>query len=330
MLYPLTFHPAFQERVWGGRDLERLYRKPLPPGVPIGESWEIADRPDVASVIANGPLAGRNLRWLMENRAVELMGEATAPHGRFPLLVKILDAQQVLSVQVHPPAEVAPKLGGEPKTEMWFVTRAAPRAQLLAGLRRGVERAEFERKLADGTVGECIHSLTVRAGDALFVPSGRIHALGAGLVIFEIQQNSDTTYRVFDWNRVGTDGRPRALHVAQAMASIDFRDFEPGLIATAWETHGAVRLRRLVTDPLFTVNELHLPANHHERPANRPRPRIFAVVSGRLKLVHPGTGVTVTLTDGQFGVVPASVNDVELTAEAPVVCLVAEPGVAAT
>ena len=214
-LYPLTFQPIFKERVWGGREIERLYGKKLPPGAPIGESWEISDRPGDAGVITNGPLAGKDLRWLMENHAAELLGGAKPATGnRFPLLCKILDAREKLSLQVHPPAHQAAALGGEPKTEMWFIADAAPAAELYVGLKRGVTRAEFERKIRDGSVAECFHRLPVKTGDAMFLPSGRVHAIGAGLVIFEIQQNSDTTYRVFDWNRVGLDGKPRDLHTA--------------------------------------------------------------------------------------------------------------------
>ena len=131
---------------------------------------------------------------------------------------------------IRPPAKAA-ELGGEPKTEMWFIADAAPGAELFVGLKRGITRAEFEKKVRTGDVAECFHRVPVRAGDAMFLPSGRVHAIGAGLVIFEIQQNSDTTYRVFDWNRVGLDGKPRELHVAQSLASIDFNDFEPALAA---------------------------------------------------------------------------------------------------
>src|SRR5215472_1402742 len=230
MLYPLTFRPIFKERVWGGRDLERLFRKPLPASSLIGESWEIADRPGDISLIDNGPLAGRDLRWLMEQHRAELLGAATAPQGKFPLLIKILDARQTLSVQVHPPARHAARLGGEPKTELWYIAAAAPDAKLFVGLKRGVSRADFETKIRNGSVAECLHSISVKAGDAMFLPSGRVHAIGAGLVIFEIQQNSDTTYRVFDWNRAGLDGKPRPLHVAESLASIDFDDFEPSVL----------------------------------------------------------------------------------------------------
>src|ERR1700743_2870280 len=180
MLYPLVFQPLFKERVWGGRELERLYAKKIPAGKPIGESWEISDRPGDASVIANGPLAGKDLRWLMENHERELLGDAKSANGRFPLLIKILDAQDKLSLQVHPPAHKAGELGGEPKTEAWYIADATPEADIFAGFKQGVTRAEFERKTKDGSVAECFHRLPVQKGDVMFLPSGRVHALGAG------------------------------------------------------------------------------------------------------------------------------------------------------
>src|ERR1051325_8855705 len=231
MLYPLTFHPILKQRVWGGRKLETLYHKKLPSEGPIGESWEISDRPGEVSLIANGALAGRDLHWLVEQRGRELFGEAGPIPSRFPLLIKILDAQEKLSLQVHPPSSKAAELGGEPKTEMWYIAEAAPGAELYVGLKRGVARSDFEEKVGSGAVAECFHRVRGRAGDAMFLPSGRVHALGAGLVIFEIQQNSDTTYRVFDWNRMGLDGKPRALHVEQALPSIDLNDFDPSLLS---------------------------------------------------------------------------------------------------
>ena len=281
MLYPLTFQPIFKERIWGGRELERLYGKKLPPGTPIGESWEISDRPGDASVIANGPLAGKNLRWLMENHRAELLGDAKPANGnRFPLLCKILDAREKLSLQVHPPAAKAAELGGEPKTEMWFIADAAPGAELFVGLKRGVTRAEFEKKIRTGNVAECFHRIPVHAGDAMFLPSGRVHAIGAGLVIFEIQQNSDTTYRVFDWNRAGLDGKPRELHVAQSLASIDFNDFEPKLVETKFVADGKIQKRALVNDPLFNVESWKL--NSGAGGLLKPKKlQIVAVTSGQ-------------------------------------------------
>jgi mannose-6-phosphate isomerase len=302
MLYPLTFHPIFKERVWGGRNLERLYCKALPPGVPIGESWEICDRPGDVSIVANGPLAGKDLRWLMENHASDLLGSAKSESGRFPLLIKILDAQEVLSLQVHPPAEKAAALGGEPKTEMWYIAEAAPGAELYVGLRRGATQAEFERRLRDGTVADCIHRFKVRQDDAIFLPSGRVHALGAGLVIFEIQQNSDTTYRVFDWNRVGLDGKPRDLHIPQSLASIDFNDFEPSLIPREVAGDGPAKLRPLVRDPLFTVEAGEVCAGA-AWPLQPKRLQIVALLTGQAQVCDGE--VSVPISAGQFCLIPA-------------------------
>ena len=302
MLYPLTFRPIFKERVWGGRNLARLYHKPLPPGVPIGESWEISDRPGDVSVVAEGPLAGKDLHWLMETHSAELLGSAKSQHGRFPLLIKILDAQEMLSVQVHPPAGKAQALGGEPKTEMWYIADAAPDAELYVGLKRGATRAEFERRLNDGTVAECIHRIKVRPGDAMFLPSGRVHALGAGLIIFEIQQNSDTTYRVFDWNRVGLDGKRRDLHIQQSLASIDFNDFEPALLKEGPVGTGPVKVRPLVDDPLFKVEAYEVDAGSG-LPLQPKRMQIVAILTGQARVGEEGA--TVALSPGQFCLIPA-------------------------
>jgi mannose-6-phosphate isomerase len=319
MLYPITFHPLFKERVWGGRRLEQLYGKALPPGVPIGESWEITDRPEGVSVIANGPLAGRDLRWLMEQHAGELLGGAKHS-GHFPLLVKILDAQDKLSLQVHPPPQMAVELGGEPKTEMWYVADATPEADIFVGLRRGVTREEFTHKVADGTVAGCFHRHLVRHGDVMFLPSGRVHALGAGSVIFEIQQNSDTTYRVFDWNRVGLDGKPRELHVPQALASIDFNDVEPPL-STPRELNANFRWE-LVNHPLFRVEKLALNAGD-SFPLRGAHACVAVPTEGEIRLDHGSS--TVVRRSGEFCLVPACLRDALITAPAQAVVLLAFP-----
>jgi mannose-6-phosphate isomerase len=312
VLYPLTFHPISKERVWGGREMERLYQKKLPAGRPIGESWEISDRPGDVSVIANGPLAGKNLRWLMENHRAELLGDAKpANENRFPLLCKILDAREKLSLQVHPPAPGAVELGGEPKTEMWFIADAAPGAELFVGLKRGVTRAEFEKKVATGEVAECLHRVPVRAGDAMFLPSGRVHAIGAGLVIFEIQQNSDTTYRVFDWNRVGLDGKPRELHVAQSLASIDFNDFEPALVQSKFTGDRSIKRRPLVNDPLFNVEAWRMNAGTN-RLMEPEKLQIVAATNGRLEIQAGSTALN--LSAGQFCLIPAGLERTEISA----------------
>jgi mannose-6-phosphate isomerase len=313
VLYPIVFQPIFKDRVWGGREMERLYGKKIPAGAPIGEAWEISDRPNDENVIANGPFAGKNLRWLMENQAAEILGPARpAAAGRFPLLCKILDARDKLSLQVHPPANRAAELKGEPKTEMWYIADAAPGAELFVGLKRGVTRAEFEKKIADGSVADCFHRVPVRAGDTMFLPSGRVHAIGAGLVIFEIQQNSDTTYRVFDWNRTGLDGKPRELHVAQSLASIDFSDFEPELVKTHFVAEGGVQKRVLVKDSLFNVETWKLDSGAADFLAPK-KLQIVAVTNGEVEV--KGGGSAATLSAGQFCLVPASLERTEILAK---------------
>jgi len=312
MLYPLTFQPIFKDRIWGGRELERLYGKTLPAGAPIGEAWEITDRAGDSSVITNGPLAGKTLGWLMANHARELLGAARPASGNhFPLLCKILDARERLSLQVHPPASQADTLKGEPKTEMWYIANAGPDAELYVGLKTGVTREQFEQKISDGTVADCFHRIPVQAGDTMFLPSGRVHAIGDRLVIFEIQQNSDTTYRVFDWNRTGLDGKPRELHVAQSLASIDFNDFEPKLVQTPFVTEGGLQKRSLVKDPLFNVEAWKVPAGiNASLSANKLQ--ILAATGGKVEVKSGAT--VVSLSAGEFCLVPAGLEETQIVA----------------
>ncbi|HZO85732.1 MAG TPA: type I phosphomannose isomerase catalytic subunit [Verrucomicrobiae bacterium] len=310
MLYPLTFQPIFKERVWGNRKIETLYGKPLPPSIPIGESWEISDRPGDVSIIANGPLTGKDLQYVMQHHQKELLGHEGTE--RFPLLIKILDAQEKLSLQVHPPASVAASLKGEPKTEMWYITDAAPTADLFVGLNPGVTREQFEKKIHDGTVAECFHRIPVKAGDAMFLPSGRVHAIGAGLVIFEIQQNSDTTYRVFDWNRVGLDGKPRPLHIRESLASIDFNDFEPPLIQSKYSRNPTISIRFLVDHPLFRVDACKVKRGQRFH-LRIPAAHILAIVKGRVELTWRDHQLL--LKAGDFVLLPLSLERVTLTAQ---------------
>lgn len=320
VLYPLTFKPIFKERVWGGRNLERLYGKELPRGAVIGESWEISDRPGDISVVSNGALAGKDLHWLVENFRTSLIGDAKLEAGRFPLLIKLLDAQDVLSLQVHPPANKAAELHGDPKTEMWYIAQAEAGAQLHVGLKRGVTRLDFERRIKDGSVAECFHRVPVKAGDAMFLPSGRVHAIGAGLVIFEIQQNSDTTYRVFDWNRVGLDGKPRELHIEQSLASIDFNDFEPALAHGEDVIGPNFRSRQLVNHSLFRVEQFEVQTSD-AIPLRGSRMHIIGGVNGEIRV-----GSELTIRAGQFCLIPACLPSVELSATPGSLFLRAEAG----
>jgi mannose-6-phosphate isomerase len=227
---PITFKPIYMERVWGGRGLETSYRRQLPDTTScFGEAWEIVDREEAQSIVDQGPLAGKPLHALWNTMREEIFGSYSSLPARFPLLIKILDTCSDLSVQVHPPVELAEQLGGEPKTEMWFIANCIPGAQLHVGLKHGVTRKAFEEAIENGQVANCVHSIDARVHESIFIPSGRLHAIGGGFLIHEIQQNSDTTYRVFDWNRPGTDGKPRALHIKESLASIDFNDYEPSM-----------------------------------------------------------------------------------------------------
>jgi mannose-6-phosphate isomerase len=310
--------------VWGGNKIGQMFNKPAPQDRPIGESWEIADRPEAQSVVRNGPLAGQGLGVLMSRHGPALLGNAYSQDRRFPLLVKILDARETLSLQVHPPASAATALRGEPKTEMWYIVAANSGAELYAGLKKGVTRMEFESQLSGGSVADCFHRIPVRAGDAMFIPSGRVHGIGAGIVLFEIQQNSDTTYRVFDWNRVGLDGCPRPLHIAESLSSIDFHDFEPELVPRPVQgPHGTGRVP-LVSCPHFAVELVSLDAGQIlTLPC--PSALITGVVSGRLLM---GEGdQAVVLSPGQFGLAPACLDQIRFRAETGVSVLLAWVGV---
>ncbi|MFN2507669.1 MAG: type I phosphomannose isomerase catalytic subunit [Chthoniobacterales bacterium] len=296
---PLVFQPLFMERIWGGRRLETLYGKRLPPGAPIGESWEIVDRPEAQSVVREGAWRGRTLHELWVDQRAQIFGPVQGA-ARFPLLIKLLDAQEKLSLQVHPPAEIAAELGGEPKTECWYIAEACPGAELYVGIKKGVSRAQIEAAVAAGAVEEHVHRVPVRTGDAMFLPSGRMHAIGAGNVIVEIQQNSDTTYRVFDWKRVQSDGTPRKLHIKESLRSINFEDFEPGLVAPAGES--------LVKDLLFEIQKWELSA-----PREVSTRGTFAIV---ICLAGAVACAGTVLKPGEVFLVPANLTDRNLTPSA--------------
>ncbi len=272
---PLSFQPLYKTRVWGGRNLASRYQRDLPDEQPYGESWEIVDRADDQSVVHSGPFADKTLHELWKNHRNEIFGESFPDSERFPLLIKILDCQEDLSVQVHPPADLAPSLGGEPKTEMWYLAQAEPHASLYVGLRNGVTRDDFEKAINDGTVAEVVHRIQPQSDDSIFIASGRLHAIGGGNLIFEIQQNSDTTYRVFDWNRVGLDGKPRELHIDESLASIDFEDFEPEMDQADGDT--------LASCPYFQTDRLSISSGSELSNPNPESFSIVAVVSGSLQ-----------------------------------------------
>ena len=274
-VHAISFKPIYMERVWGGRELENVFGRELPStDTPYGEAWEMTDRPGEQSTVSSGPLNGTSLHELWQNHRDEIFGEGLEDSPRFPLLLKILDAREKLSIQVHPPAEIAGDLGGEPKTEMWYIADTIPGAKLYVGLKAGITKADFEDAIKTGTVDQVVHSITPKAGDSIFIPSGRLHAIGAGLLIYEIQQNSDTTYRVFDWNRMGLDGQPRELHIDQSLSCIDFSDIEPEMDKAQGNT--------LASCPYFQVDRLQISENAILKNPDPDRFSIITVISGEL------------------------------------------------
>ena len=229
-LYPLRFEPIYRHYLWGGRRLELLFDRQLASQELYAESWEIVDHGGDQSVVQCGPLAGRTLHDLVEEYGATLLGQPKPTSameqvaGRFPLLIKLLDADQNLSMQVHPDDAMAarldpPDLG---KTEAWYVLATEPGGRIYAGLKPGVDRKALAQAIQQGTCDECVHWFEPTPGDCLLIPAGTVHALGAGVMVAEIQQASDTTFRLFDWNRLGPDGKPRDLHVEQGLEAIDF------------------------------------------------------------------------------------------------------------
>lgn len=296
---PIFFEPIAMERVWGGRRFERLSGKNLPPEVPIGELWELVDREDAQSITSNLEFRGMTLHELWTHQRESVFGACYKSHPsvRFPILVKLLDASDKLSVQVHPPAHMAEQLGGEPKTEVWYFLESTKDATIYAGLKKGVTRQEFQKLLESGGVENALHEIPVHTGESIFIPSGRLHAIGGGNVIIEIQQNSDTTYRVFDWNRTGLDGKPRELHIEESMHSIDFEDFEP-LVKSADNS--------IVADcEYFHVKKTTISAAQEIRPSGR-----FAIA---VSTDNPVRCSSREFAKGEFFLVPADGNNLEVS-----------------
>lgn len=246
-LYPLWMRPALHTKPWGGRRLEHVLRKALPTDEPYGESWELHD----TATIGNGPLAGRALGDVLRDYGHDLVGPDNDPTAGFPLLAKFLDAAEWLSIQVHPDDEQARELEGEPrgKTEAWYVLAAEPGAQLVIGVQPGTSREALAEAIQDNRLERMLVYADVQAGDVLFIPAGTIHALGPGLLIYEIQQSSDTTYRLYDWGRMGLDGKPRPLHIEKSLAVANL-DTLPEIKHTAWNNMPVVDIAR---SPYFTT-----------------------------------------------------------------------------
>lgn len=298
-LYPLTFEPVYQDYLWGGQRLRDLYGRPVPTER-CAESWELSDRDDGMSVVRNGPLAGMSLSALVKARAEEVVGHSSAT--RFPLLVKIIDAARDLSIQVHPSDETATRTGGEAKSEAWYTLAAENEACIYAGLKQGTRPDTLGTAVAQDRILDVIHRLPVSMGDAFDVPAGLVHSVGRGCLLLEVQQNSNTTYRVYDWGRTDAHGNPRELHMDQALASIEWAAPPP---AARRAGSDAAHETPLVQSPYFRMYERKLDEMwQQEKPATDYE--ILFVADGEAHIA--GAGIEERLSRATTCLVPAAVE----------------------
>lgn len=333
-MQPLKMRPVLKETVWGGRRLADLLGKLLPEGKPIGESWELADHPHGHSTVADGPLVGRTLRSVLEKHAQAILGSRQLARGaadRFPILVKFIDAADRMSVQVHPDDDyAAAHHGGEKgKAECWVVLHAEPDARIIDGLRDGVTREAFAAALRQGTIEDLLTVRPVRAGDFIWTPAGHVHAAGPGIVLAEIQQNSDITYRLYDWNRPGLNGKPRKLHVADALETINFAGEEPdsgGTGRTANET--GLLIEHLADCHAFSLSRIQLDGRPWAAETGGAYVALITL-AGAAHLVAGGR--TMPIRAGDTVLVPADASEyVFEAAEKLTVLAAAPPGKAPT
>jgi len=320
-LYPLKFKPRYVEKMWGGRKIETVLGKPLPPGKRIGESWELYDFPPgiveksdewVSAEVSNGPLAGHTLHQIVTDFGRALTGDVplVGPHGQFPILIKFLDAREDLSVQVHPDQDYAnTHPDAHLKSEAWYVVQNDEGSRILKGLRPGVTRESFRTAVERGEPDKLIQSIPVKPGHCHYLPSGTVHALGAGILVSEVQTPSDPTYRVFDFNRVDpSTGKPRTLHVEQAQQCIDFsgnpeaqqpRSHVAGLFTT---------VSRLVTSPYFKLEKVRM-TEGIEEPVPYDEPVVWVVLEGQAEVRVDGVKEPTRFGRGDTVLLPAEMKN---------------------
>lgn len=310
-LYPLCFKPNLRPVVWGGSRLCSF--KGLPPvDAPIGESWEVSAVEGRISIISNGPLTGRNLADVIAEAPESILGTSVARKykGQLPLLVKFIDAKQDLSIQVHPNDEMAQRVHGKMgKSEMWYVLQADPGSFLYAGFQKDISHEEYRRRVADGTITEVLARHEVRSGDVFYLPAGRVHAICGGILLAEVQQSSDVTYRIFDYNRPGMDGKPRELHTDLAAEAIDFHveDEYRTLVSDSRN-----RSAKVVDSPYFSVRVTEMTREFHRDLKKYDSFIISMCLEGDCQIRIRETGDTVKLYAGHSCLIPAAIADYDV------------------
>ncbi len=310
-LYPFLFEPNLHVVVWGGHQL-RPYKGMVSDDEPIGESWEVSAVPSSISIISNGECKGRDLVSVISEDPEGILGHAVSAryHGELPLLMKFIDAEHDLSIQVHPDDEMAQRVHGKMgKSEMWYVIKAAPGSYLYAGMKEEITPAEYTRRVADGTITEVLARHEVKSGDVFYIPSGRVHAICGGILLAEVQQSSDVTYRIYDYNRPGMDGKPRELHTELAAQAIDYHVEEEYRTVYPNQSDRAVQI---IESPYFCVRVTEMTGTFHRNLLKYDSFVISACIEGDCKVRIRQTGDEILLKEGYSTLIPAQIADYDV------------------
>lgn len=311
MMYPFLFEPNLHTVVWGGQRLTAFKGLPMS-DVPIGESWEVSAVPSSTSIIANGDLAGKNLNIVIEEHPEEVLGRAVCRryHGQLPLLVKFIDARKDLSIQVHPNDAMAQREHGKMgKSEMWYIIDAQPGSFLYAGFNKEISPEEYKEHILNNTITEVLAKHAVKPGDVFYLPAGRVHAIGAGILLAEVQQSSDVTYRIYDYNRPGLDGKPRELHTEQAARALDFH------VLDEYRTFYSDKLNRanlVIDSPYFTIRVTESTGAFHRNLVKYDSFVICMCMEGDCQIRIRKTGYTIDLPHGNSALIPAAIADYDI------------------
>jgi len=310
-LYPLLFQPNLHTVVWGGNQL-RPYKGLKPSEEPIGESWEVSAVPTSTSIISNGVFAGKDLISVINEQLDAILGKKVNQkyNGKLPLLVKFIDAKRDLSIQVHPNNEMAMREHGKMgKSEMWYVIKADEGAHLYAGFKQEITPEEYHQRIADGTITEVLADHKVKAGDVFYLPAGRVHAICGGILLAEVQQSSDVTYRIFDYNRPGMDGKPRELHTGLAAQALDYH-VEPNYRTEYVETSN--KAVQIIDSPYFSVRVMEVSKPFHRDLRKYDSFIITMCIEGNCKIRVRSTGEEILLKQGNSTLIPAAIADYDI------------------
>ena len=310
-LYPFLFHPNLHTVVWGGHRLQ-VYKGLQSTDEPIGESWEVSAVPSSTSIISNGSFAGRDIISVISEYPEDILGKAVNEkyHGQLPLLVKFIDAERDLSIQVHPNDEMAQREHGKMgKSEMWYVIKADAGSHLYAGFKQEITPEEYQQRIADGTIIEVLADHQVQAGDVFYLPAGRIHAICGGILLAEVQQSSDVTYRIYDYNRPGMDGKPRELHTELAAQALDYHVEENYRTEYVDNPNKAIQI---IDSPYFDVRVMEISKPFHRDLRKYDSFIISMCIEGDCKLCVRSTGDEILLRQGSSTLIPAAIADYDV------------------